>query len=416
MHYARTLFLTVGLGHILIVPLVAGESSPEPSPQSGTQSQIIPAWKHTGDNAQSVAISPNGKWIAAAFGGPSNGRFPLEPRGGGITIWDADNGKPLHKVGEYGDVVRLEFTHDSQALLYGRVYCPGDSIDFDDVVLLNVARGKQLQRWNRVYVSAASPTSPQILTAQGGGICNAFELNDLHIPGNDRKVEMTDSHPARCLAYTPEGSMFVAVHPVLEPFIGKDGVVKPNVHSVRLKGLAVFDAESMALQRKTSSNELQTCTEVDVSRNGKLIATGHAKGVVRVWDGSSLAMIQELSLKTADSVCPRFSLDGRQLAILSQPANAPRRLDPVGAGGIQPGPEQPGTTCELVFYETNKFQVQRRFVFEDGAFALYAGRRESLNPRRLAFSADGRHLLIGCNGLVLIETETGKIVRQFDSH
>lgn len=107
-------------------------------------------------------------------------------------------------------------------------------------------------------------------------------------------------------------------------------------------------------------------------------------------------------------VYPLFSPDGKWLAVLTQLAGERTWNYPPDA--IQ----SPDTSCEVILYYTGQFQVARRFHFEDGNFATFSGQSFAFNPRRLAFSPDGHHFLIGCDGAVLIECSTGKIVRQFD--
>ena len=61
--------------------------------------------------------------MAAGFGGPSNHHFPLEPRGGGLIVWEAAAGKQLQARGEYGgDIIGLRFMPDGEAWLHSRVY------------------------------------------------------------------------------------------------------------------------------------------------------------------------------------------------------------------------------------------------------------------------------------------------------
>ncbi len=377
---------------------------------------VIPAQPHALGNAESVAFSPDGVLVAAGFGGASSGRFPLKPTDGGVAVWETATGKRILLAGEYGDIVRLEFSNDGKSLHYGRVYTPGDSVDFDAVVLLDVAGGKVLKQWDRGYVGAASPTASRVVVAQGTGICHAYDLNRLDAEEDAREVIMENARHAQCLAFSPDGTVFAAVHEVLEPFVRSDGTINPTARAIRLKGLAVFDAATLAVRQTTLNDELPTCTALSVSPGGTLLATGHKDGVVRVWGGAPLAEKRKLDVASASYACPVFSPDGKLLAVLTQPANSPTWRYAPTPSGFEYGRQQQGTTCELVFYDTQTFQPVRRWHFEDGTFRTWHanGHRASLNPRRLAFSPDGKHVLIGCDGVLLIEVETGKIVRQFD--
>lgn len=56
------------------------------SPAIARDIVVIEAHAHPVANAQSVAFSPDGRLVAAGFGGPSNGRFRLKPPGGRVVV------------------------------------------------------------------------------------------------------------------------------------------------------------------------------------------------------------------------------------------------------------------------------------------------------------------------------------------
>ena len=70
----------------------------------------------------------------------------------------------------------------------------------------------------------------------------------------------------------------------------------------------------------------------------------------------------------------------------------------------------------MVFYETDTFSPTQHWKLDDGIFRTWHANtpRASLNPERIAFSPDGKQLLIGAGGVTLLDIATGKIVRQFD--
>lgn len=382
-------------------------------PAGAPKPLVIAAQRHSKDNAQAVAFSPDGRLVAAAFGGPTNGRFPLEPRGGGVAIWETATGKQLRFIGEYGDIIRLEFSGDGLSLAYARVYTPGDSIQDDVVVVLDVDSGKVRRRW-RADTFATLPAPDRLVIPSGQEGCLALQLDDFQIKGR----LLSKYRQPRCLAVSSDGKLVAAVHHVEKPVLRKDGTVDPNVFVLRVKGLTLFNATTLDEMRQTQSEKLSSCYALAVAPGGKQVATGHNGGMVRIWDGATLKESRQLTVDTANHVCPLFAPDGQKLAVLTQAASGSRYAN--DEKGIVIDRRHAGPGCELCIYDTKTFAMTHRWQFEDGAFRTWYARfgksmlHPEYNPGRLAFSPDGKHLLVGCNGAVLVEAATGKVVRQFD--
>lgn len=393
----------------LLGPFLVLGLAPAPAPMPETV--IIPARQHSKDNAQAVAFSPDGKRVAAAFGGPSNGRFPLEPRGGGVAVWDTATGKLLAWAGEYGDIIRLEFSPDGKSLLYGRVYTPGDSIDDDVVVVLDPETGKSRKRWSGSATFAVQPRGGLVLV--GSGECQTFDLDKFQPQG---RLPV----PVRCLAASLDGSTLAAIHIVKEP-LTRGGQVVPGVFSMIPKGLGLFDLAGLKQKDRTEYDQLRSCFGLALAPDGKLLATGHPLGIVRVWDTAKLAEPRKLEVGGKSQALPRFSPDGKTLTVLTQPANATRwNYNPKDPSGFDLKRQQADAGCDLIFHDVATLQPVRRWRFEDGRFGTWYARSGNSdlypehNPARLAFSPDGKHVLVGCNGVVLVESATGKVVRQFE--
>lgn len=384
---------------------------------------VIKASVHQRANAQSVAFSPDGHLVAAGFGGPSNGRFPLKPLGGRVVVWNADSGKLVTSSGEYGDTFSLQFTSDSKAWLHSRVYTPGDSVDDNVCRLVRVADGKIAPQpgWNRnSHIAVASPIRPQIVIGQASDIGHVFKVTDDGLlQDTKQRLKVAGSHYERRFAFSTDGSVFVAAYCVFDK-IADDVETTAAGHTVRLKGLTVFDAESWSVRKSiiVKSEELHDCTALTVSPGGNWIATGHSNGIVRVWDGQGLKVIRELNLQTTAAVLPQFSPDGKTLAVLTQPAKSPTWKYADTASGFEVGRRQTGRTCDLVLFDSGSLRERRRFRFEDGVFETFHANSppESLNPTRMAFSPDSKRILVGCNGVVLIDVETGAVMRQFHAN
>lgn len=379
---------------------------------------VIAPQEHNRENAHSVAFSADGSLVAAAFGGPPNAKFPLQPRGGGVMVWEAESGRLVQSYGEYGDIIQLAFTHDDKAWLHSRMYTPGDSVDDNLSCLVDVVSGARLRRWNSrdTHVAAVSPTAGHLAVVDSRDICQVYAWTGSNVEDDPRPLAFEDAYKARCLAFSADGQRLVAVHGVLEPIVRSDGTVSKS-RAIRVKGLAAFDVKTWTPSYRTTSDSLKHCTAVAVARGGRLIATGHSEGVVMVWDTLAQTPPRRLDLQTTAAVLPRFSPDGRLLAVLTQPANSPTWKYSDTPSGFEFGRRQVDADCELVIFDCRDFARQRHFRFADGVFRTYHANRprEALNPARMAFSPDGKRLLIGCNGVVLLDAETGAVVRQFDT-
>ncbi|QDU96754.1 WD40 repeat domain-containing protein [Lignipirellula cremea] len=375
----------------------------------------IPPQPHRLANAQSVAFSLDGKRVAAGFGGAGTGRLPIGATSGGVAVWEIETGKRLLWSPIYGDLIRLGFLHAGSVVFFSRVYTPGDSVDDNQISLVEVLGGKQVQKWEG-YACAASPLRRQVVVQQGRGKLQA--LGGSHfLPADAIDIVLKDGRDAECLAVTDDGKLLVAVHAVLEPIIRPDGTVWPGSKRIVRKGLTVLDADTFRPVRTARIDTLVGATALAVSRQAKLIATGHPQGVVRVFDGQTLEELHTLHGSEKSSAFPAFSPDGKELAVLSQPVNAIAWSYAPAPSGFAFTEQAADRLCELIIYETKTFTPVRQFEFADGAFRVWhaGGAKASRNPQRLAWSPDGKQLLVGANGVVLLDALTGQVVRQFDT-
>ena len=409
--FAVPVLMFMSLGSTL-----AQESNDRPSNVAApteAQTVVVPARSHAAGNAQAVAFSRDGKLVAAGFGGPSSERFPLEPRGGGIAIWDVESGRRRHFIGEYGDILKLEFSHDGKSLAYARVYTPGDSVDDDAVVVVDVETGRIRHRWGNFrsgYQFLMLRPANQILVGR-----DVYELSDFSV------VKPLDAFAPRCLAASVDGGRFAAIHQVEVPIIWPDGTVNPMARSLVMKGLALFDGTTFEKRASTESMEFAKSFALTVSPDGTTVVTGHSAGVARVWAGNPLAEVHRMETGFRGHVLPFFAPDGRSLALAAQQTIAVRwKYDRTDTSGFEIRRDEPGAASEVVFFDTKEWKETARWQLQDAAYTTYyyRGGRSDLhpecNPVRFAFSPDGTQILAGCNGVVLIDVPTGKIARQFE--
>ncbi len=373
-------------------------------------SSNVPTAGIRGHNAEAVAFSPDGRLVAAAFGGaPSDPLTTKLPAASGVLIWETESGKLLSTHGEYGDILKLRFSHDGKSLVYSRIYTPGDSVDDDVVVALDVTTGKTLTRFRNDSVFGVAMNNQVFV--QRGQHCESFNLRGANNKG--RKVH-TDDFAFEHLSMSADGSRFAAAQRIGEPIVRDDGTPSLAKRSM-LKGLGLFDTNNHQAIVEVQSDELNSCTALRLSPDGKRLITVH-KNLVRFWDTSSLKEIQVLRVPFNGYVCPAFSPDGKQLALLTQQVLSATWKYTNTATGLATKLESIGDRTELWMYDIETAKVDRRWTFENGAFPTWHWGTNVLDhdPRRVAFSPDGRYLLVGCNDVVLINATTGKVVRKYD--
>ncbi|TWT38624.1 WD40 repeat domain-containing protein [Blastopirellula retiformator] len=380
---------------------------------------VAPAARHQQGNAQSVAFSPDGRLVAAGFGGPVVTRDKQRVKQGRIVVWEAATGKLVHQVEAYGDVVGLQFASDGRSCLVSRVYTPGDSVDDNVSRLIPIGDGEEtrLSFGRMSYLATLSPTSGQFAIVKGRDIAQVFDsLAADEMMGEVHELSIVDSYSASALAFASDGKTFAAVHGRLEPILRKDGTLALRARAIRNDVLTLFETTTWSVQDSVVNEELLDCTALAVSRDARWIATGHPGGIARVWDGRTLQKKEEMNLQAETAVLPRFAPDGKRLALLTQPSGGLTWRRSQTPSGFTFERQWNQTPCELALYEAKEFQLQRTFRLEDAAFATYHANRPraSLNPARLAFSPDGNSILVGCNGVTLLDAETGETIRQFD--
>ncbi|MGE3808012.1 MAG: WD40 repeat domain-containing protein [Gemmataceae bacterium] len=386
--------------HASTLSLALALTAPVTPPDDGQKALVIPAQEHAGGNAQAVALSADGKYVAAGFGGPSNGRFPLKPNGGGVFVWERTTGKQVFARGEYGDILQIGFSHDGRFLVYSRIYTPGDSVDDDTTVVIDLESKETVQRWRKAGF-ALSPTSDVMVVASGRDT-EIFNLKT-------RKVERSVAvRSARAFSFAADGKTAAALCYYFE---GNRGT--PT-------GLAVFkiDEEKPILYLRDES--LRTAQAVTIAPDSKRVVTGHTEGQARLWTVDNKVEPFKIEVDTKLSVFPFFAREGKTLVLATQPANGISwtydRTDPSGfkfAKGKTP------PASDLYFFDFPALKRQQHWRFEDGSYrtnyARFGSSRNSpeYNPVRFAVSTDAKVLAAGCNGCSLVDLNTGKLMRTF---
>ncbi|MBX9790100.1 MAG: WD40 repeat domain-containing protein [Pirellulales bacterium] len=348
-----------------------------------------------GPSPQCVAISTDGKLVAAGFGGGTNGRFPLEPRGGGVAIYDREAGKRLHFAPEYGDVIQLQFSGDGHSLIYTRLYTPGDSIDDNRVVVIDVATGKERQHWEVDQV-AASVAGNLLAMRRARGI-EVYDIENL-----TRRHEL-DVRSARVIALSPDARLLATI-----------------VATRSDPELQLIELSSGTVLHSASKPELRMVLALVWSRDGTLLATGHAGGGATLWSASDLTARHTFAVETAAHVRPVFAPGGDALWLFSQPVQGMRwTYDQGAASGFKFENARTETDCDAWSFGVTDFEPRAHWRFVDASFRTWYARFgrsngwPEYNPTRFAMSVDGRYVVAGCHGAALYDLASGKLVQQF---
>jgi len=379
----------------------------------------IPAAAHAMPNAQSVAFSPDGTLVAAGVGGGLGGEAGRRLEGR-VHVWEAASGRLVRTLDSLGDVVSLAFTHDGGGIARGTVYTPGDSVDADAVQGHSIATGEPLGRPFDGAVFALSPTRAAALVPFGPGICGIFErlarTDGKNADELRRHVSIPNHGAARLLAFSGDGGTFASVHVVETPLIARNGVERGR--RLRLEGLAVGDTATFLPRRWIVSEKLHDCSALAVARDGRRLATGHRDGTVRVWSAEPLAELRSWRGGDGVAVRPVFSPADDALAVITQPTESLRwRRDRAAPGGFAFETVADGEECGIAIHDGAALDVTGRFRLPDGRFRIIHADRPAIafNPQRLAFSPDGRQLLVGASGMTLVDRTTGRVIRRFDT-
>ncbi len=371
----------------------------------------VPAAPHRMANAEAVAFSADGTLVAAGIG---DGIGRDRTLAGRVHVWETETGTLVRSTPALGDVVGLAFTHDGQGLVWGSVYTPGDSVDADGTQGIDLATGKPLGQGFNSGSFAVSPTGAQVLVAAGDGIAGSYERATRD--ARRRSVTLPNAGHARQLAFPADGRSFVAVYAVGTPIMRPDG----EVAGLKLvpEGLLVADAATLLPRRWVAAETLRSCSALAVSRTGDRIATGHEDGMIRVWDGATLELIAAWQAGDGTAARPVFSPADETLAVITQPTvSRVWRRDPQAQGGFAFETKTHGEDCEVTVHDPESLEPVRRFALADARFRVIHANRPAVarNPPRLAFSPDGRRLLVADSGLTLLDRETGDVIRRYDA-
>ncbi|MBN1889811.1 MAG: PD40 domain-containing protein [Thermoflexales bacterium] len=369
----------------------------------------------TKTQVSSIALSPDGKWLAAAIEGEV------------IKVWQVP-GFQAHSLPEYSrDAVTVAFSPDSRLLAF---------VSYDGgLVLWNVLGRREqgaIYRPGALSMTGAlgvafSPDGQVLAVLVSGppGLNDEGESIELWEVSGERKVRTLAGaryyyRSVNRPAFSPDGTLLAA--------LGKGGTVKiwevasgREIHALSIKNtlgegcvrfspdglLLATGARSTQLWDVASGRELRTLTgsaeSLSFSPDGTSLAAGSRDGGVTVWDATA-ASGREQRARTrygVDSLA--FSPNGRWLASVSEYYGGMRIWELTSGRELDLSAGQGEAVIGMAFSPDGKLLASGRL---DGAIKLWDVeiwselghfRHRPTSEMSLAFSPDGRWLASGAN-------------------
>jgi RNA polymerase sigma factor (sigma-70 family) len=291
-------------------------------------------FRHRGFATSALAYSPDGKVLAAAGGDR-----------GGVFLWDAASGKPIHELGPVPrEAYGVAFSPD------GRRVAAGDG--FRSVRVWDVASGKEVRQIPvrdplLVLAVAFSPDGKSIAAAQSDRV-TLFDA----ATGKERWRRGGSEEAPHAIAFSPDGKLVATA--------GRDKNVRlwdaatgtpravltapaeNNTHGLRIafapdgKTLAAGgDDRQVRLWDPASGKEVgvvgkssSSIMSIAFSRDGRILATGHEDGLIRLWDPVGRHQLREIHAHASFVGALAFSPGGDTLASGTEIGGVVRLWDP----------------------------------------------------------------------------------------
>jgi WD40 repeat protein/DNA-binding SARP family transcriptional activator len=245
----------------------------------------------SGHRAQvgTIAISPNGRWIAT--GGTD----------GSVLVYDAGTGRVLHRPGDArSGILALAWSNDSQQLAVSenqgeiRVFAMSPSAARQTVTLPGASTG------GGVYGLAFSPDGTRLLG--GDWSVTTASVWDIGLSGDAEVRNLRGATGAQGVAFGPDGRLFTVADGASVDVYG-DSDVEP---------VSRLSAPDLAQRRDAAYRSL------DVSADGSVVGVGNSPSGAMVWDPTKERALfsapgpgssQEYRSRTT------FSPDGQHVAV-----------------------------------------------------------------------------------------------------
>lgn len=366
-----------------------------------------------GQTIKSVAISADGKRIAAAAGEV-------------ITHWDAATGEELFTVRSAGRVISLAFSPD------GKYFAASTN----EVQIWDAASGQQLHvlrgHSRAVDCVVFSRDSHRLATASDDQTVKLWD------PSSGAEMCTLAGHaaPVLCVAFHPDGTQVASASDdrmvkLWDAITGRELRTMPG-HTDQINSIAfspdgmrlatASDDQTVRIWDMTGEREPRVLTDhtkvvraVVFSPDGSLLASGSSDRTIRIWDVDSGRALRILRGHRRGLYCLAFSPDGRRVVSGSSDETVVV-WDPLRSPEVRTFRGHTNQVRAVGFAANGQQLVS---VGLDGATRVWdvltgQEQRMSANPARpilgLAVAPDGKRLATaGDNGVVIVsDLSTGR--------
>jgi WD40 repeat protein len=323
-----------------------------------------------------VAYSPDGRLVAIGISGQSQGEFPPRPhpnpRKCAVVQWfDLASQKRLRRIETFGDLTRVAFSPDGELVAAARLYASNDGIELNEVRVWETATGRLRWTFDRCHDFTFAPHQSEIV-----------------VVSRKRCVVIDSTSGARLREFPPLADALRVAH--------ADGG-RQVCAIVRVDaGFVLRSCEAAAENSHRESRPLsEPFYSLALPANGTKLATGHAGGVVQLWDMARLQPVGRVATGNEGRAFPFFSASGDLLGAADQ------------------------SNSDVVIWETATGREVSRFTFRQGSLHTFLAKgpqrvvRPEEDPIRFVFSPDETAFLGGPFGGIVRLVHDGRDIARF---
>jgi WD40 repeat protein/tRNA A-37 threonylcarbamoyl transferase component Bud32 len=352
---------------------------------SGNRDKIVRVWDWTTSDEPMLLRGHNHVVRAAAFS-PDGKRIVSGSYDGTIRIWDAEDGSEAMSINTKSYTSKLEFSPDGKHI----VSVSGEAI----IKVWDAATGDELMvlgghvGW--VGEAAFSPDSKHVISAGGDGTIKVW---DLTITDRERLTLRGDKKWVLSLSFSPDGKRIVTG--------GYDGRIK------------IYDTISGA-EIMTFPGHSDVILSVNFTNDGTRIISSSMDGIIKVWDAVSGDEIATYHNPDGYGIRAVPSPDGKKVVFNSND-HIVRIWNLSAEGSIKTLCGHKQWVAWVTFSPDGKYiasgdwdGVVKFWDVITGNEVMTLKRNQLSSPiSRLAFSPDGKRIVVGGMKLKVWNAETG---------